>query len=136
MSRIVHLSEAASIGLHAMVLIAQSDTLVKVTDIARITGASKNHLSKVMQRLVKDEMIKSTRGPAGGFLLNKSASDITLLDIYESIEGLLVNTGCPLGKQVCPFNKCITGGIVKKMTADFITYFKSQTLEKFLNEEQ
>lgn len=136
MSRVVHLSEAASIGIHAMILIAQSDTLVKVTDIAKVTGASKNHLSKVMQRLVKDELIKSTRGPSGGFVMYKNLDEITLLDIYESIEGKLVNTGCPLNRKVCPFGKCITGGIMNKMTDDFIHYFKSQTLDKFINNKQ
>ena len=146
MAKIVHLSEAASIGLHAMVLIAQSEKLIKVTDIARITGASKNHLSKVMQRFVKDGLIKSTRGPSGGFLLNKNAGDITLLDIYESVEGEISNISCPLNDQVCntnskvstvdgqscPFGKCIMGGLVEKMTNDFIEYFKSQTLKSFI----
>jgi len=132
MSKIVHLSEAASLGLHAMVLIAGSKSLVKVTDIAKITNSSKNHLSKVMQRLVKDGLVKSTRGPAGGFLLNKPSKDITLLEIYQSIEGTISNNGCPLEKQVCPFEKCIMGNLVNKMTDDFISYFKSQTLEDFI----
>jgi len=132
-SKIVHLSEAASIGLHAMVIIAESDKLVKVTEIANKTGASKNHLSKVMQRLVKEGLIKSVRGPAGGFLLNKNADSIKLLDIYESIEGKVSVTGCPLDKMVCPFNKCIMGNLVAKMTNDFIDYFGSQNLKDFIS---
>jgi len=146
MSKIVQLSEAASIGLHAMVLIAQSDKLVKVTEIARITGASKNHLSKVMQRFVKDGLIKSTRGPSGGFLLNKNADEITLLDIYQSVEGEISNISCPLNNQVChtnnqstldnnqvcPFNQCIMGGVVEKMTEEFVEYFKNQTLKNLV----
>ena len=147
MSKIVQLSEAASIGLHAMVLIAKSDKLIKVTDIAHVTGASKNHLSKVMQRFVKDGLIKSTRGPSGGFLLNKNPEDITLLDIYQSVEGEVSNISCPLNNQVChtnnnlsfnnnqvcPFNKCIMGGVVEKMTNEFLEYFKSQTLKNIVD---
>jgi len=139
MAKIVQLSEAASIGLHAMVLIAQSEKLIKVTDIARVTGASKNHLSKVMQRFVKDGLIKSTRGPLGGFLLNKNADEITLFDIYQSVEGVnnysgcpLNNHVCPLNNHVCPFTKCIMGGVVEKMTNEFLEYFKSQTLKSFI----
>jgi len=134
MSRIVQLSEAASIGLHAMVIIASSEKLTKVTDIAKITGASKNHLSKVMQHFVKDGLIKSTRGPTGGFLLNKSPDEISLLEIYESVEGPLKPTKCPMNNIVCPFNKCIMGGLITNMTNQFIDYFKSQTLKNFISE--
>jgi len=136
MTKIVHLSEAASIGLHAMVLIAQSKKLIKVIEIAEKTGASHNHLSKVMQRLVKDGLVKSTRGPSGGFILNKPLEDITLLDIYQSIEGKINATGCPLDKQVCPFNKCIMGNLVSKMTSDFVSYFSTQTLKQFITTDK
>lgn len=132
MSRIVQFSEAASIGLHAMVLIAGSKKLLKAPDIAKKAGVSQNHLSKVMQRLVKDGHIKSTRGPSGGFILNRPAEDISLLDIYQSIEGVINNKGCPMDKQVCPFEKCITGGLFQKMTTDFIDYFGTTTLKSFI----
>ncbi|MDD3877978.1 MAG: Rrf2 family transcriptional regulator [Bacteroidales bacterium] len=133
MSKIVYLSEAASIGLHAMVLIAKSKKIIKVTEIAELTGSSKNHLSKVMQRLVKEGLVKSTRGPTGGFLMNKEPHEITLLNIYESIEGKVTNSGCPLDKHVCPFNKCIMDNLVKKMTDEFINYFMNQTLENYIS---
>lgn len=132
MTKVVNITEAASIGLHAMVLMAQTDKLLKVPDIAKKSGASKNHLSKVMQRLVKDGLVKSVRGPSGGFTLQKDANEITLLDIYQSIEGKIEKTGCPLDKQVCPFNKCIMGNLVTKMTRDFSEYFSSQTLKSFV----
>ena len=71
MAKVVSLSEAASLAIHAVVLIASSDKLVNVNQIAKATAASKNHLAKVMQRLVKSNLVSSTRGPSGGFLLKK-----------------------------------------------------------------
>ncbi|MFW5758030.1 MAG: Rrf2 family transcriptional regulator, partial [Bacteroidota bacterium] len=65
MSKIVHLSEAASIAIHAMVFVAQADTHVNVNIIASEIGASKNHLAKVMQVLTKKRFLKSVRGPSG-----------------------------------------------------------------------
>ena len=67
MNKVVQLSEASSIGIHAMVLIAQSEVHMNVSDLAERIGASRNHLAKVMQRLVKDGFVKSSRGPTGGF---------------------------------------------------------------------
>ena len=132
MSKIVTLSEAGSIALHAMVLIAQKDKMTNVIEIAEETGSSKHHVAKVMQRLVKDKFLSSTRGPAGGFVMLKKPGEITLLEIYESIEGSIGLSDCIMEKQICPFTKCILNNIAKKMTADFIDYMKNQTLDKYL----
>lgn len=134
MAKIVHLSEAASLAIHSMVLIAKSDTHINVNMIAREMGASRNHLAKVLQQLVKHNYLKSVRGPSGGFVLNVKPSEITLLDIYQAIEGKIETPECPLDRQICPFDKCLLGGMVKNVTDQFKTYFEGQTLEKFINE--
>lgn len=132
MARIIQLSEAASIAIHSMVLIARSKKLTNVTKIAELTGASRNHLAKVMQRLVKEELVKSTRGPSGGFVLGKDPKKISLLDIYQAIEGQIHLDECPLNRPICPNNKCIMGGLVNKITKEFKDYFKTQTLADYL----
>ena len=54
MSKVVTISEAASIGLHGIILIAKSKKeMVNVVKIAELTGSSKHHVAKVFQRLVK-----------------------------------------------------------------------------------
>jgi Rrf2 family protein len=133
MSKIVSMSEAASIAVHAMVLIARSEKNVNVNLLAEKTGASKNHIAKVMQRLVKQNLIKSTRGPTGGFVLGRSASKINLLEIYESIEGQIQVEGCPMEKQVCPFDKCLMGGIANKLSLEFKNHLKKQTLNSYMD---
>lgn len=133
MNKVVQLSEASSIAIHAMVLIAKSNTQINVGHIAERTGSSRNHLAKVMQRLVKEGLVKSTRGPSGGFLLAKDPALISLLDIYECIEGPIEPTGCPLDRQVCPFNKCLMGGIVNKTTVEIKKYLSDNKLSDMLN---
>ena len=66
MSKIVSLSEAASIAIHGMILVARSDKLVNVNKIAEINTSSRHHVAKVFQRLVKEGFINSNRGPSGG----------------------------------------------------------------------
>ncbi len=132
MSRIISLSEASSIAIHSMVLIAASGENLNVQKIADRTGASKHHVAKILQRLVKEGYLNSTRGPSGGFFLNKAADDITLLDVYEVIEGKLSSTTCPLAHPICPFNKCLMGGIVTKMTNEFKEYMQNQRLSDYL----
>jgi Rrf2 family protein len=134
MARIVHITEAASLAIHSMVMIAKSDCHINVNIIAKEMGASRNHLAKVLQLLVKQNYLKSVRGPSGGFVLNVDPSAITLLNIYEAIEGKIEVSECPLDRQICPFNKCLMGGMVKDVTNQFIDYFGQQTLAKFLSE--
>lgn len=132
MAKLVHFSEAASLALHAMVLIAKSESMVNVNSIAEEMGASRNHLAKVLQQLVKHGYLKSVRGPSGGFILSKPADQMTILDIYEAIEGRIDVPECPLDRQICPFNKCLMNGLVTDVTLQFKKYFGEQTLEDFI----
>ncbi|MEN9444628.1 MAG: hypothetical protein RIS47_1518 [Bacteroidota bacterium] len=132
MAKIVTLSEAASIALHGMVLIARDENNTNVLHIAEATHSSKHHVAKIMQRLVKDDFLESSRGPKGGFKLKRNPEEISFLDVFESIEGKIVDSSCPLDKQVCGFDKCIMNNITKKMTIQFREYMKSQTLEDYL----
>ena len=132
MAKVVTLSEAASLAIHAIVLIAGSDKLVNVNKIAEATASSKNHLAKVMQRLVKSNLVSSTRGPAGGFVLKRPATEITLYDIYFAVEGSIELDNCPLDRPVCPFDKCIMGGIIHKLTNDFKKYLMDSKVSSFI----
>ena len=132
MAKVVTLSEAASIGLHGMILVAQAKCITNVSAISEATQSSRHHVAKVMQRLVKDDLLVSLRGPNGGFNLKKDPKEITLLDIYESIEGKIEITKCPLDKPVCPFEKCILENVAQKMTREFKDYLLGHTLESYM----
>jgi Rrf2 family protein len=132
MAKIFSMSEAASIGIHSMVLIARAENGINAVKIAQTTGLSKNHISKVLQRLVKNDLLKSVRGPAGGFTLKKQPEKISLLDVYESIEGSVEITDCPLNHEICGFDKCIMGTVVNKMSTEFRKFLGGQTLNKYL----
>lgn len=132
MSKIFALSEASSIAIHGMVLIARSPDGINAAKIAEITGLSKNHIAKVLQRLVKNDMLKSVRGPAGGFTLKKDPATITLLDIYQSIEGNLDIGDCPLSYDLCGFERCLMGTVVNKLTSEFRTFLEEKTLQSYL----
>lgn len=132
MSKIVTLTEAASIALHGMIIVAKADKMVNVIRIAELTGSSKHHVAKIFQRLVKDNFLESHRGPTGGFTLKKDPADVNLLDIYESIEGKIEVTTCPLDKHICPFDKCIMDNVTRKMTVDFRDHLKAHSLKDYL----
>jgi len=132
MAKVFTLSEAASIALHGIILIAKEKAGLNVIKIAERTDTSKHHVAKVMQRLVKAGYLSSQRGPSGGFVLRKNPKDINFLDVYEAIEGPIEIHKCPMDKQICPFDKCILNNVTSKMTLEFKNYLNNQTIDKYL----
>jgi len=137
MQSVLKISDAASIALHAMTYIAfHSNEPVCTKDIANNFGVSANHLSKVLQRLVKARLLTSVKGPLGGFELTKKCEDITFLEIYEAIDGKL-NTGCCLfGKDLCKCETCIMGDFLNKTNKSVREFFGNKRLSDFCSQKQ
>ena len=136
MAKIVNITEAVTIALHSVILIAKhSSKQANVGYIAKVTGSSKFHIAKVLQKLVKDGFLGSHRGPAGGFFLIDKPENITLIEIYESIEGRIVVSRCPLGKETCPFGKCVFEDLTMDMTKNFKDYLESRTIASYMKDK-
>lgn len=137
MAKIVNISEAVTIALHSVIIIAkQNGQQVNVNYIANATESSKFHIAKVLQKLVKDGFLGSNRGPSGGFYLLDDPKDLTLLQIYESVEGRIVVSRCPLGKATCPLGDCVFDDMTMKMTKEFKDYLESKTLADYMPKEE
>lgn len=132
MAHVIQFSEASFIALHGMVIVAQSDELINVVKISDRLNSSRHHVAKVMQRLVKDGYLNSHRGPTGGFTLKIPPEKITLLELYESIEGKTQIGDCPMDNPVCPIGKCIFDKVTKKLSQEFIDFMKAQTLADYV----
>jgi Rrf2 family protein len=133
MSGVVRLSEAVSIAFHAAALMAAEGDRVHTTrDLAGRLGVSRAHLAKVMPRLAKAGLVRSTRGPAGGFRLARPAEATTFLEIYEALEGPVRGPGCPLKRSSCPFSRCLFGELAGEISADFVGYLGTNTLGSFV----
>jgi Rrf2 family protein len=113
MTRALRVSEAASLAMHAMGLLAsRSGTSLSVKTIAARFQVSEAHLSKVMQRLVKVGLVTSVRGPKGGFSLTRPSDQLTLLEVFEAIEGPMEPTTCLFGVPLCEGDTCILGKVM------------------------
>jgi len=131
MSSIFKISEACSIAIHAMLMLAvNADKVLLARDIASVLCVSETHLQKVMQRLVRSGFVLSARGPNGGFSLNGRKNNIKLIDIYEVIDGSFVSSDCLFEKSVCGRKKCIFDKLLKKINRDFYKYLSSTSLKQ------
>src|SRR3990172_4691492 len=109
MSGVVKFTEASSLALHAMaILAAQPGQRVQIQAIGEQLSVSTNHLAKVMQRLSKVGLVESVRGRGGGFLLRRDPAEISMLDVYEAVEGTLEICHCLFSPPKC-CGDCILG---------------------------
>ena len=132
MPRIVHFSDAATIGIHSLIVLARDERSYNAIQLSEKIGASKFHIGKVLQRLVKDGFLNSSRGPTGGFSIKKKPSEIFIYDVYRSIEGEIDYGKCPHEDQVCPTDMCIRDNLINKISKDFVTYLKQYTIADYI----
>ena len=85
------ISTTTQYGLIAVGYIARNSTGPKDTvmakKIATEYGIGWEYLLKVMQQLVRANVLRSKRGPRGGFTLARPISEITMLDVIEAVDG-------------------------------------------------
>ena len=83
------LTRASSYALHAVAYMAiqKSDKPVASHHIAAARGIPDGFLLKVLRPLVSTRILRSLKGPNGGYRLARPASKITLLEVVEAVEG-------------------------------------------------
>ncbi len=125
----LRISDAASLGLHAMAVLASVDDSSKmsVTSLAKRLAVSDHHLAKVMQRLNKHGLVSSRRGPKGGFVLARPSDEISLLEVFEAIEGPLPNKTCLMNTRVCN-GTCILGDLLYSINRMVREHLENNTL--------
>jgi len=131
MSTVVRISEAVSLAMHGMVFLAAQESDVRnVGQIADRLGVSKAHLHKVFQQLARIGLLKSNRGPGGGYTLGRESDQITLLDIYEAIEGPMAVKKCLFDEPICRGDRCIYGDLLQNTQKRCQAYMQSMRLSQ------
>ncbi|MEA3499465.1 MAG: Rrf2 family transcriptional regulator [Candidatus Marinimicrobia bacterium] len=137
MSMLINISEGSSLAMHGLALIAiNNPKRLNIKYLAKKLKASEAHLAKVFQQLSKSGIVKSLRGPSGGFVLNKPANKINLLEIHEIIDGKVDINTCPLGKNNCPFSDCNLYNDLFSISKNTREVFKNMKLSKFINKNK
>ncbi|MBS1651573.1 MAG: Rrf2 family transcriptional regulator [Bacteroidetes bacterium] len=98
-------SKACEYAIRATIYIAQqskADRRVGVKDIAKSIDSPEAFTAKILQQLSKGNIIDSSKGPSGGFSIDKKKLHaIKLGSIVKVIDGDSIYKGCGLGLKEC-----------------------------------
>ena len=79
----------------------QPDVLVQLKDIARQERIPAPFVGKILQALVRADILRSVRGPRGGYGLARRPQEVTLLMIVAAIDGTRQLESCAVGLGPC-----------------------------------
>ncbi len=128
-------SQTVEYALRAVAFLAGQAPAARTTDqIAAATRVPKPYLSKVLQQLVREGVVRSQRGVGGGMSLVKAPAELTILEVVNAVEPITRIRQCPLGLRshgvrLCPLHKRLDDAMATVEAA-----FRDTTLAEVLNE--
>lgn len=104
------LPKTAEYALRATVWLGRtSDRPQSADQLAKAIRVPRRYLHKVLQDLAKAGLVRSQSGPGGGYSLDRSAGDITILDVVNAVGLIERIEACPLGLKshtsLCPLHR-------------------------------
>ena len=72
-----------------------------IKEVAEYINANEHTVGKILQTLVKQNVIKSMKGPSGGFYISKEQQKQPIINIVEAIDGKQIFKSCGLGLSKC-----------------------------------
>ena len=109
-----------------------------LSEISLRQGISLSFLEQLFLRLKKNNLVLSTRGPNGGYLLSKSPEEIKLSSIIKAVDETIKTVKCKKsskkgcnGKSV----KCITHNLWDDLETHINNFFEKNTLKDILYKE-
>ncbi len=128
-------------GILYVAMMSDENRKIRIDEMANRLSVPRHFLGKIMNKVVKKGILTSTKGPNGGFSLNKTTLDTSLLTLVDSMDGLEQFDGCVLrlrkcnAEQPCPlhyhmqaykndllkvFSDTNVGSLLKEDKPDFI----------------
>jgi Rrf2 family transcriptional regulator, cysteine metabolism repressor len=98
--------------------------------ISKQERVSKKYLEQIIRRLMSAHLVKSVRGPNGGYYLTKLPEKIKVLDIINAIEGPLTLIDCLKNPNQCSLVKsCATRAYWQEVQNNLEKSFANKTLK-------
>lgn len=117
------------VALRAMVLMGESETLLKSNYIAELLGEDPTALRKILGKLAKAKLIKTQGGRYGGYSLEKDPSEMTVKDVYKAFE----TASTPYWSVPSTGSELFISLVISKAEEQFQSSLQNVTIKDILN---
>ncbi len=127
----------ASRALLSLALREDLSLPVSVRDLAKRTGLPQPYLEQILLGLKSVGLVRSKRGVGGGYVLARSAHDISLAEIVAAVDGPIVagDFGEPHRDGACDHEgKCVLLAVWAEVGEHMRDHLSSFTLEDMVNQ--
>jgi Rrf2 family protein len=131
----LRLSTKGQYGVRAMFEIAKGHSRGPVTirEISDRQDVSVSYLEQILNKLRRAGIIRSIKGPGGGYVLSKDPSKISIGSILRELEGPVAITSCLDPKEGCiRVEGCVTHLLWKSLGEKIGAFLDNMTLEDLL----
>lgn len=128
----MRLTSKGRYAVSAMVdLNQQSEGPVTLAAISERQFISLSYLEQLFRRLRESGLVRSVRGPGGGYLLAREPSDISIADIIRAVNEPVCTTMCENGVRGCHRgNRCDTHQLWESLGQHIYRFLDAVTLEQ------
>lgn len=131
-------SKACEYGIRALTVIAKfhlDGERVGIKEICRISRTPESFTAKILQNLVKRNVIASQKGPSGGFFISRDLNEISLFEIVNVIDGEMIFNKCGVGLSNCDANNpCPLHEQYETVRNELVKMCKSSNLFQLVSE--
>ena len=105
---------------------------LSIAHIAKAIDSPEPFTAKILQTLARHSIISSSKGPGGGFSIDKSAAPIKVMDIVDLIDGKQAFERCGLGLKDCDENHpCPIHKEFKSYSSRLKNLLENKTIQEF-----
>lgn len=132
------ISNTSKYAIRALIFLELYSTFDKklgIKNIARELEIPSPFLGKILQELVKRQLLGSSKGPNGGFYLQRPAIDITVMEVIELMEGKKPFNNCVIRTTPCDNERpCSMHYKLAPLREEIKTLFSTETIADLVSE--
>ncbi len=128
----MRLSTKAQYAVRALVSLnlVSNGNPVTIKEVSERENISLNYLEQLFVKLRRGNIVKSVRGPGGGYLLARDAEQIRVDEIVDTVEEILVPVSCMNDDGSCGCDlECATQSVWQGLGNQIRNFLASMTLE-------
>ncbi len=114
-----------------------TDTPVSLADISERQSISLSYLEQLFSKLKRYNLVKSVRGPGGGYLLSQNADLIDIAQVIDAVNESVDATRCQGGSSGCNAgDTCLTHFLWQDLSNQIHDFLANITLADLVNKQE